>query len=268
MKIRSQTIMPLIALTLMLGTSVSAFAASTVDLGTAENYVILSKAGISTTGTTVIVGNIGVSPIASTAITGFALSLDQSGRFATSAKVTGRVFAASYAAPTPTRLSTAILDMQTAYNDAAGRKNPRATELGAGNIGGRTIKPGLYKWSSGVIIPKDVTLSGDKNAIWIFQIAGTLDISSGKKVILEGGARAQNIFWQVAGKTTLGTTAVFRGTILDKTAIVIKTGARLHGKALAQTAVTLESNAVRKPQGDEPALLVDSTSLCFGSCDD
>jgi len=218
-----------------------------VDLGSAGNFAILSKAGVSTTGTTAIVGHIGVSPIASTAITGFALTLNSSRRFSTSSRVTGRVYAANYAPPTPSMLTTAVGDMQTAYTDAAGRPNPTATELGGGNIGGRIIRPGLYKWSSSVIIPADVTLSGGENAVWIFQIAGTLNVSSGKKVILSGGARPRNIFWQVAGKTTLGTTAVFKGNILGKTAIVLKTGARLNGRALAQTAVTLDANAVSRP---------------------
>ena len=207
--------------------------------------MILSKAGISTTGVTAITGNIGASPITATAITGFGLTLDRLGQFSTSSKVTGKIYAANYKVPTPSMLTTAILNMQTAYIDAAGRKNPIATELGAGNIGGKTIKPGLYKWSSNVIIPKDVTLSGDKNAIWIFQIAGTLDISSGKNIILSSGAQAKNIFWQVAGKTTIETTAVFNGNILDKTAIVLKTGAKLTGKALAQTAITLDANIIK-----------------------
>ena len=114
---------------------------SRVDLGAAGDFVILSKAGITNTGPTTIVGNIGVSPIASTAITGFALKLAPNGTFATSTKVNGRVYAASYAAPTPANLTTAVRDMQTAYNDAAGRLNPRATELGSGNIGGMTIRP-------------------------------------------------------------------------------------------------------------------------------
>ena len=219
-----------------------------VDLGTAARFAILSKSGISTTGTTAIVGHIGVSPIASTAITGFGLIKDSSGRFSTSSHVTGKVYAANYAAPTPSMLTTAVGDMQTAYTDAAGRKNPRAINLGGGNIGGKVLLPGLYKWTTGVIIPADVTLSGSENAVWIFQIAGTLKIYSGKKVILSGGALPKNIFWQVAGKTTLGTTAVLRGNVLGKTAIVLKTGARLYGRALAQTAVTLDANIVRRPR--------------------
>lgn len=218
-----------------------------VNLGTAGNYAILSKAGISTTGTAAIVGNIAVSPAARTYITGFGLVRDSSGQFSRSSLVTGRVYAANDAAPTPIRLTTAIGDMQTAYTNAAGRTNPRATNLGGGNIGGRVLLPGLYKWTTGVIIPANVTLSGSENAVWIFQIAGNLSISSGKKVILSGGALPKNIFWQVAGQATLGTTAVFKGNILCKTAIVLKTGAKLRGRALAQTAVTLDANTVRRP---------------------
>jgi hypothetical protein len=218
-----------------------------VPLGSSANYVILAKSGISTTGTTSIVGDIGVSPIAATAITGFGLILDASNQFSTSSLVTGKVYAADYAVPTPAKMTTAVSDMETAYIDAAGRTNPTATELGSGNIGGMTIAPGLYKWSSTVTIPTDVTLTGDANAVWIFQVAGTLDISSGKKVILMGGAQAKNIFWVVAGAVSLGTTSVFNGNILAKTNIAMNTGATLNGRALAQTAVTLIANAVVKP---------------------
>lgn len=217
---------------------------SGVNLRSAGDFVILSKAGITTTGLTAIVGNIGVSPIAATAMTGFGLILDRSGKFSTSPRVTGKIYAASYKAPTPKKLTTAILDMQAAYADAAERKNPTATELDSGNIGGKTLAPGLYKWSTPVTIPADVTLSGDKNAVWIFQIAGTLNIASGKKVILAGGAQAKNIFWQVAGKTVLGTYSTFNGIILDQTAIVVQTGAKLNGRALAQTAVTLDADSI------------------------
>jgi len=134
--------------------------------------------------------------------------------------------------------------MQTAYADAASRKNPTAIELGTGNIGGKTFTPGLYKWSTPVNITNNVTISGGKNDIWIFQISGTLNINSGKQVILKGGAQAKNIFWQVAGATTLGTYSTFNGNILGKTNIVLQTGAKLNGKALAQTAVTLDANVI------------------------
>ncbi len=217
-----------------------------VNLGAAGNFVILAKTGISTTGVTSIVGNLGLSPAAASYITGFALILPAASAFSTSAQVTGKVYAPGYADPTPANLTIAVLDMQTAYTDAAGRA-PNVTELGAGNIGGLTLAPGVYKWGTGVTIPTDVTLSGGANDIWIFQVAQNLNISSATKVILAGGAQANNIFWVVAGQTTLGTTSVFNGNILDQTAIVFNTGATLNGRALAQSAVTLDGNTVTVP---------------------
>lgn len=219
-----------------------------VNLGTAGNFVILSKSGISTTGTTSIVGDLGVSPIDSTGITGFGLVMDASGTFSTSSLVTGKVYAADYTPPTPSNLTTAVGNMETAYTDAAGRTSPDFTELGAGNIGGMTLTPGLYKWGTGVTIPAaGVTLSGATNDVWIFQIAGTLTVSSAAIVTLTGGAQAKNIFWQVADQTTLGTTSQFKGIILSQTLIAMNTGAQLDGRALAQTAVTLNANTVTKP---------------------
>jgi hypothetical protein len=215
-----------------------------VNLGTAGNYTILAKSGISTVPTSAITGDIGVSPIASTAITGFSLVLDPSGVFATSTQVSGKVYAADYAPPTPINLTSAVGDMETAYNDAAGRPNPDFNELGAGEIGGLTLVPGLYKWSTGVLITNDVTLNGNSNAVWIFQIAGTLTMATSKSVILTGGARPENIFWQCAGAVSIGTTAHFEGIVLAQTSIALGTGASVNSLLLAQTAVTLDANTV------------------------
>lgn len=228
-------------------TALLAAGPSAVNLGTAGNFTILSKTGISTTGVTSVVGDIGVSPAQATYITGFDLILPDASAFSTSALVSGKVYAPGYADPTPANISTAVSNMETAYTDAQGRTNPTATELGAGNIGGMTLAPGLYKWGTGVTIPTDVTLSGSASDVWIFQIAQNLDISSAKKVILSGGAQAGNVFWAVAGQTTIGTTAVFNGIILDQTAIVLNTGAVLNGRALAQSAVTLDASTVTAP---------------------
>ena len=218
-----------------------------VPLGSAGNFVILAKSGISTTGTTSITGDIGVSPIKESAITGFGLIKDASNQFSTSSLVTGKVYASDDAVPTPANMTTAVSDMETAYTNAAGRTLPTATELGAGNIAGMTLAPGLYKWGTGVTIPTDVILSGGANDVWIFQIGQTLTVGNGVHINLSGGAQAKNIFWQVAGQTTFGTTCVFNGNILDQTAIVLNTGATLNGRALAQTAVTLIASAVVMP---------------------
>jgi hypothetical protein len=209
--------------------------------------VILAKSGITTTGTTSITGNIGVSPISAAAMTGFGLIMDSSNTFSTSSRVIGKVYAANYAVPTPANLTAAVSAMETAYTEAAGRTLSVITEKGAGNIGGMTLAPGLYKWSTGLQIPTNVTLSGSANDVWIFQIAQNLTVSSGVQVILSGGAQANNIFWQVAGQTTLGTGSVMRGNILCQTQIVIQTGASLYGRALAQTLVTLDAATVVKP---------------------
>ncbi|WPC68731.1 ice-binding family protein [Rhodoferax ferrireducens] len=219
-----------------------------VNLGTAGNFVVLAKSGISTTGTTAIVGDIGVSPIDSTAITGFSLIADPTNVFSTSLYVTGKVYAANYAVPTPTTLTTAINDMETAFTDAAGRATPDVIDLGAGNISGLTLAPGLYKWGTGVqVTSAGVTLSGGPNDVWIFQIAQDLTVGNGAIVTLSGGAQAKNIFWQVSGKATLGTTADFKGNLMSQTLISLNTGAVVTGRMLAQTQVTLNAARVTKP---------------------
>ncbi|WP_169579656.1 ice-binding family protein [Saccharospirillum impatiens] len=228
------------------GTEVSSSPAI-VDLGTAGNYVILAKTGISTTGTTHITGDIAVSPASRTTLTGFADTLDSSGMFSTSPRVTGELFASNMEVPTPDDLTTAVSDMETAYTDAAGRVTPDFTELGAGEIGGLTLDPGLYKWGTGVLVTSDVTLNGSANDVWIFQIDQNLKLEDGKAVVLTGGALPENIFWQVAGEVTLQAGTTFNGIILTQTQVVFKSGAVLNGRALAQTAVTLISNDINEP---------------------
>ena len=245
-----KTLFGLMVLVLFLSQAVSAVNPAVVGLGSAGGFAILSKSGISTTGTTSIVGDLGVSPIDSTAVTGFGLIADSSNTFSTSSLVTGKIYAADYAPPTPSDMTTAIGDMEIAYTDAAGRTDPTATELGAGDISVMTITPGLYKWGTGVTINTGVTLDCQNNntdGVFIFQIAQDLTVGNGAIVTLSGGCQAKNIFWQVAGQTTLGTTADFSGIILSKTLIALNTGAKLNGRALAQTAVTLNANAITAP---------------------
>jgi hypothetical protein len=215
------------------------------NLAAASGYVILAKTGISNTGTTAITGNIAVSPAVASAITGnFALSLGAGAAFATSVLVTGNVYAPDYAAPTPVNLTAAISSMETAYTTAAGRTLPDHTELYAGNLGGRTLAAGLYKWSNTVLIPTNLTLTGGANDTWIFQIAGGLTQSSAARVILTGGALAENVVWQVAGIVEIGTTANMEGRVFGQTAVHLRTGATANGRLFAQSAVTLEANTI------------------------
>jgi hypothetical protein len=227
--------------------AIGAIGPSAVLLGTSGNYVILAKTAISTTGTTAITGNIGVSPAAQSFLTGFSETLDATNVFATSSFVTGKLYAADMTAPTSSNLTTAVSDMETAYTDAAGRITPDFTNLGAGNVTGLTLAPGLYNWGTSLQATSGFTISGAANDTWIFQVAGDLTIGNGVIITLGGDAKSKNIFWQVAGQTSLGTTSEFKGIILCKTAIVMQTGATMNGRALAQTAVTLDSNAVIEP---------------------
>jgi hypothetical protein len=223
------------------------FAASPtpVDLMSAGNFVALSETGITNVPTSAITGNIGTSPITGAAITGLDCS-----------EVTGTIYTVDATGPAckvtdATYLTTAVLDMQAAYTNAAGR--PAGVDsflnVGAGTVTGLTLLPGTYTWGSAVTIPTDLTLdaNGDPNAVWIMQIAGTLDMAAGKRVILIGGAQTKNIFWQVAGSVAFGAGSHFEGNILAKTNIALVTGATLNGRALAQTAVTLQSNTLTVP---------------------
>jgi hypothetical protein len=217
-----------------------------VNLGAAGTYVILAKSGISTVPTSAVTGNLGVSPAAASSITGFSLTMDATNVFATSPQVTGKVYAADYAPPTPANLTAAVGAMETAFTDAAGRA-AGVTELGAGNIGGMTLAPGVYKWGTGLLIPTDVTLNGNASGVWIFQIAQNLTMSNGARVLLAGGARPKNVFWQVAGAVVLGTTAHCEGVILTQTAVTLQTGASINGRLLAQTAVNIDGSTVVEP---------------------
>ena len=211
-----------------------------VRLGTAGSFALLSKTGITDVYASAVTGDVGTSPI-----TGAALLLS-------CGEVTGRIFVVDAAGPAcaindATSLTAAVLDMETAYLDAEGRVSPDVTELGAGEIGGLTLRPGLYKWGTGLLITNDVTLAGGPNDVWIFQVAGTLNEGNAARVTLTGGALAKNIFWQVAGAVTIGTTAHFEGVVLAKTLVAVNTGASVNGRLLAQTAVTLQMNTITQP---------------------
>jgi Ice-binding-like/Bacterial Ig-like domain len=200
---------------------------ASVVLGTSANFAVLAGSTATSIGATTVNGDLGVSP--GTAVTGFPPGL-----------VNGTKHAGDSAA------AQAQLDLTTAYNDAAGRTVGAVTV--AGNLGGLTLTPGLYKSTSSLAISSgDLTLDaqGNANAVFIFQMASTLTTTSGRQVILSGGAKASNVFWQVGTSATLGTTSVFKGTIMADQAITLNTGATLDGRALARiAAVTMDSNNI------------------------
>lgn len=243
------------------GPAVCTGGASCVPLGGADNFVILGKDMITGTGN-FITGNIGVSPAAGSTITVPCIDM-----------LTGKVYdvdgnyagGASCSMPGPgankTTVDTAVANMGTAYTDAAGRTAPApVTELGTGNISGMTLTPGIYKWSTGLLIyagsptgdATGVTLdctTGGSTSVFIFQIAAPQTLTLGQvatpaNINLTGGCLASNIFWQVGGNVDIFAGSVFNGNILTATQVAMRAGAVLHGRALAQTAVTLISNTV------------------------
>ena len=219
-----------------------------VLLGAAGNYAVLAKTAISSVSPSVVTGDIGLSPAAESFITGFALTdYTTSPGYAKSGQVSGNVYAADQTQPTGTNLTTAVGNMEAAYTDAAGRTTPDFLELGTGDIGGKTLAPGLYKWTSTVNIPSNVTVSGGANDTWIFQTTGDLNEAAAMQVILAGGALAKNIWWQVAGKVNIGAGAHFEGIVLCKTDVTLVTGATMNGRLLAQTQVALQKATLTQP---------------------
>ena len=218
---------------------------ATVVLGDAGDYVILAKTGISTVPNSIITGNIGVSPIASGAMTGFSLMMDLSGQFSTSTQISGHAFASNYVEPTPTLLTSAVSDMEAAYNDAKGRPNDDAARknIGGGVLGGdfggeeAKLTPGVYTFDTGVVLQSDIYFSG--SGTFIIQVAGTLMQTAHYNVVLSDGALAKNIFWQVSGGVAVGTGAHMEGTLLVKTDVMFGTLSSLNGRVFAQTACNL-----------------------------
>ena len=186
-------------------------------------------------------------------------------------EVTGTIYAVDAGYPTadvaviaPTRLTAAKGDLTIAYNDAAGRTPvPTGTYLnpGAGNLGGLTLVPGLYKFTGAALLSgSDLTLTGSATDVWIFQIGSELSVANGMQVILAGGAEAGNIFWQVGTSADIGVGCAMQGTILADQSITLATGATLNGRALASiAAVTLDANTVTMPQSSAPTSVTSST---------
>jgi tetrahydromethanopterin S-methyltransferase subunit B len=199
-----------------------------VALGSASTFAVLAGSAVTSTGGTMVNGDLGISP--GTTLTG-------------APTVNGTTHLADPVA------AQAQLDLTTAYNDAAGRTVGAVTV--AGNLGGQTLTPGLYKSTSSLEISSgDLTLDaqGDANAVFIFQMASTLTTTTSRQVILSGGAKAANIFWQVGSSATLGTTSTFKGNILALTSITVTTGAAVEGRLLARNgAVTLDANTITIP---------------------
>jgi len=218
-----------------------------VALGQAAHYAILAQTALINSSRSSIAGNVGLSPAGLSSITGISFKPDIANQFALSDSINGEIFTADMSPPTPVNVAEAIKDMRIAYNDAASRALPDFTYSGGANIDGTTLIPGLYDWGTDILIMTGVTLSGGPHDVWIFQIASDLLISDGAVITLSGGAQPGNIYWQVAGQAILGSKCDFKGNILSLNNITLRSGARISGRALSQTIVSLDSSRVALP---------------------
>ena len=225
-----------------------------VNLGSAARFAILSNSAITNIPTSAITGDVGISPGARSTITGFVLTPDASNTFSTSPEVTGQVFAADDAVPTPAMLILAKTDANLAYLDATAAVRGTPTPI-SGNINGLTLVPGLYESGTSIEISPGGKLyldaQGDASAVFIIRSATSITTSATSEVVLTGSANPANIFWSAGSAVTLGVNSKMNGTIIASTSISLLTGARLDGRALIQSAaagqVSLDQNIIVKP---------------------
>jgi hypothetical protein len=233
-----------------------------VDIQSAGNYTILTKTGISTVPTSTITGNIAVSPISGEAMTGFSFSPGVNGEAYSSQLINGKAFAANFATPIPSHLTTAVGDMEAAYTNATGRPNPDAARINmnggilGGSFGGATapLTPGVYTFGSGVSIAGTIYFNGTgpdqgqgDTDVFIIQMTGNLWQAANTQVLLTGGALAKNIFWQISGAVAVGAGAHMEGILLVKTDVSFTTGSSLNGRVLAHTACNLQMATITQP---------------------
>jgi hypothetical protein len=196
----------------------------TIDLGTATNFALLAGSAITNASSaTSITGDVGSSPTPT--VTGLIAS-----------QVHGTLYTAANAAT-----AQAQADLTVGYNEAAGA--PCGTNKTGTDLGGLTLVPGVYCFSSSAMLTGTLTLDGggDANAQWVFQIGSTLTTATNSSVLLINGAVNCNVFWQIGSSATIQTGTTFVGNIMALTSITLD-GGTLNGRALARNgAVTISA---------------------------
>jgi hypothetical protein len=200
-------------------------AATAPSLGAAGSFAVLGASTVTCTGPSSIVGDVGVSP--GSAITGFP-PCELTGTFHSADAVSLQAQASG----------------TTAYNDLKGATCD--VDLTGKDLGGMTLSPGVYCYSSSAELTGTLNLSG--GGIYIFQIGSTLTTASASSVLINNPQpcdASSDVFWQVGSSATLGTTTAFAGNILALASITMTTGATLDGRAIALNgAVTMDTNTI------------------------
>jgi hypothetical protein len=213
-----------------------------ISLGAAGDFAVFAAAGVGLGDIATVFGDVGVNA-GLAALTGFTPIADPGGTFSTSTSVTGSLYSTDHAAPTPAMLSTAAADMKAAYDNGMARLFPAGTDLGAGELGGLILPPGLYQWSAAATITTDLTLTGGAADVWILRVGGGLNLAANMHVHLAGGALASNVYWITVGAVTLGADTIFEGQVLSNAAITTGVNAVMNGRALSAAAVTIGASS-------------------------
>ena len=200
-------------------------------LGRAASFAVLGGSTVTNTGATAITGDLGVSS-PGVSITGF-----PPGTMARGVQHVGDPIA-----------NQAQRDAQSAYAALAGMACN--TPLTGQDLGGKTLPPGVYCFTSSAQLTGRITLDGrgKKKGVWVFQIASTLTTATNASVVMSKGGRPGNVFWQVGSAATLGTGTAFTGNILAYSSITMNTAANLSGRAWARDAVTMDNNNIQAPK--------------------
>ncbi|MDI1321756.1 MAG: Ig-like domain-containing protein [Algoriphagus sp.] len=228
-------------------TTLAQQSANFVDLKTAGRFGIFAATGISNNAGFSVIRNldVGITPGARSSVTGFPPATI----------VNGAIYAADDASPAgvAAMLIQAKKDLLEAYLFAEGATSPAPATV-AGDQGGKTLAPGIYKSNTSLLIQAgDLTLDaqGDPNAVWIFQIGSSFTTvgGAGGSIILSGGAKAENIFWQVGSSATIGDNTKFKGNVLALTSITMNSNAEIVGRMLVLNGavVMTNTNTIEKP---------------------
>ncbi|KAJ7312772.1 hypothetical protein DFH08DRAFT_717396, partial [Mycena albidolilacea] len=214
-----------------------------VVLGSAKTFAILANTRVFNTPTSSITGDVGVASGNTSSLSNFGQMRDASQQFSTSAQVSGRVMVGTDEAPTPQLLAGAAVDMQAAFTDAMGGD----LTCISGRIVGANLVPGTYKWTTAVTIAGDITLTGSSTDTWIFQISGSFNQETNRRITLAGGALPQNVIWAIAGIITIGANTLLQGNILATGNVEVGANAVHNGCIYALTTVELNMAAISCP---------------------
>jgi hypothetical protein len=206
--------------------------AAPVGLATAQPFVVLGGAGVTNSGSSVLNGDLGVTP--GTSLSGFGAPAVVNGATHDNDAVAAQAQA----------------DLTTAYNVAAGQPIAPGNDLTGVDLGGLTLSPGAYGYSTSAQLTGQLTLDahGDPSAQFVFVIGSTLTTASASSVILTNGASPCNVFWKIGSSATFGSGTAFEGNVMALTSISLNSGVTVLGRALARNGeVTLIDDVLTLP---------------------